>query len=166
VQKESAAMETTAFTWIINQKVGKRDTWLGPATLKHFPYLEGIDSAFEKLTENLRTEIVPSTEHNFHNIELIDTPGLTDGDLVYPYDVNAILTWIAHKVDLVFVFFDPHGQALCKRTKDVVDGTYVSLALSADRCTSNLEIKSNFKSCVVSAAITKSGNKIKMHYCA
>ena len=66
----------------------------------------------------------------------------------YPYPVNDILEWLGNKVDLIFgmilfhnhiipsplpslfrhyhhhalplVCFDPHGQALCARTMDVV----------------------------------------------
>eukprot|EP00455_Lapot_gusevi_P000627 TRINITY_DN10290_c0_g1_i11.p1 TRINITY_DN10290_c0_g1~~TRINITY_DN10290_c0_g1_i11.p1 ORF type:complete len:486 (-),score=142.36 TRINITY_DN10290_c0_g1_i11:101-1486(-) len=117
IQKESAAMETTGFTWIVSGK--KRDTFKGVATKKYLGYVEGIEE-FKGVLENLYTEVVPSKERFFPMVDFIDTPGLTDGDLVYPYDINNILPWIASKVDLVFVFFDPHGQALCQRTKTVV----------------------------------------------
>ena len=39
----------------------------------------------------------------------------------YPFDVNDAILWMANMVDLVLVFFDPIGQALCKRTLDVVE---------------------------------------------
>jgi hypothetical protein len=40
----------------------------------------------------------------------------------YPFDVNEAILWMADMVDLILVFFDPIGQALCKRTLDVVEG--------------------------------------------
>jgi len=36
------------------------------------------------------------------------------------YDIDNVLVKVADKVDLIFVFFDPHGQALCERTRRVV----------------------------------------------
>lgn len=54
-------------------------------------------------------------------VHFCDTPGLVDGDMKYPFDVNDAILWMADMVDLVLVFFDPIGQALCKRTLDVVE---------------------------------------------
>lgn len=75
----------------------------------------------------------------------VDTPGLVDGDMVYPFDVNSAITWLGmslllerpseaarflsvfsfscagEQADLIFVFFDPMGQALCKRTLNIVE---------------------------------------------
>ena len=82
-------METTDFTWIIAGK--KRDHFRGMATLKHLGYLEGMEK-FKNLLEHVRTEVVPaSSAHSFPCVELIDTPGLTDGDLVYPFDIDNII---------------------------------------------------------------------------
>ncbi|CAN7985446.1 unnamed protein product [Ixodes hexagonus] len=39
----------------------------------------------------------------------------------YPYDVNETLLWLGQMADLIFVFFDPIGQALCKRTLNLVE---------------------------------------------
>ena len=39
----------------------------------------------------------------------------------YPFDVNEAILWMSDLADLVLVFFDPIGQALCKRTLDVVE---------------------------------------------
>ena len=54
-------------------------------------------------------------------IHFCDTPGLVDGDMKYPFDVNEAILWMSDLADLVLVFFDPIGQALCKRTLDVVE---------------------------------------------
>lgn len=51
----------------------------------------------------------------------MDTPGLVDGDMVYPFDVNSAITSFGEQADLIFVFFDPMGQALCKRTLNIVE---------------------------------------------
>jgi hypothetical protein len=110
-------METTGFTWIISGK--GRDTHKGSATLKSLGYLKEI-TKFDNVLDNLITEVVPSKERLFPMVDFVDTPGLTDGGLIYPYDIDKICEWIADKVDLIFVFFDPHGQALCERTRRVV----------------------------------------------
>ena len=36
-------------------------------------------------------------------------------------DVNESILWLSELCDLVFVFFDPIGQALCKRTLNIVE---------------------------------------------
>lgn len=50
----------------------------------------------------------------------VDTPGLVDGDMKYPFDVDRAVIWLGGMADLVFVLFDPLGQALCKRTLNIV----------------------------------------------
>jgi len=49
-----------------------------------------------------------------------------DGKMVYPFDVNRTIIWLAQKVDLVFVFFDPMGQALCRRTLNILEALWSS----------------------------------------
>lgn len=39
----------------------------------------------------------------------------------YPFDVNRAILWLGDLADLIFVFFDPIGQALCKRTLNIVE---------------------------------------------
>merc|ERR1719239_944048 len=41
--------------------------------------------------------------------------------MCYPFDVNEAILWLAELTDMVFVFFDPIGQALCKRTLNLVE---------------------------------------------
>lgn len=39
----------------------------------------------------------------------------------YQFDVNEAILWLGDLSDLIFVFFDPIGQALCKRTLNIVE---------------------------------------------
>ena len=43
------------------------------------------------------------------------------GELHYPYDIEKAILWLGDTADLIFVFFDPIGQALCKRTLNLVE---------------------------------------------
>ena len=54
-------------------------------------------------------------------MDLVDTPGLVDGNVAYPFDVNRVIAEMADIVDLILVFLDPQGQALCSRTMEVVE---------------------------------------------
>ena len=61
-----------------------------------------------------------SKMRNFEQIVFIDTPGLADGGLQYKFDVEGVYEWFAKHVDLVAVFLDPVGQALCHRTNVLI----------------------------------------------
>jgi GTPase Era involved in 16S rRNA processing len=76
---------------------------------------------FPGLLNNLSIKTVPSKERNFQNIVFIDTPGLADGNLKYKFDVDAVYKWFAKHCDIVFVFLDPIGQALCAKTNALVN---------------------------------------------
>lgn len=65
-------------------------------------------------------QVSPSQQRKFQLVTLIDSPGLVDGGSKYPFDVEKTLLTLGKSVDLIFVFFDPIGQALCKRTLAVV----------------------------------------------
>lgn len=39
----------------------------------------------------------------------------------YPFDVQEAILWLADHADLILIFFDPIGQATCKRTMNVVE---------------------------------------------
>ena len=62
------------------------------------------------LVEYLSTEISTSKQKKFPLVTFVDTPGLVDGDMNYPFDVNEAILWLGNLVDLIFVFFDPIGQ--------------------------------------------------------
>jgi hypothetical protein len=51
--------------------------------------------------------------------------GLVDGALKYPYPVEDVIYFLAETADLILAFFDPMGQALCKRTMTVVEKLYI-----------------------------------------
>ncbi|XP_078451353.1 uncharacterized protein LOC144719365 isoform X1 [Lampetra planeri] len=73
------------------------------------------------VSEYLCTEISTSKQKKFSLVTFIDTPGLVDGDMKYPFDVDKALLGLGELSDLLFVFFDPMGQALCKRTLNIVE---------------------------------------------
>ncbi|XP_071448885.1 sarcalumenin-like isoform X2 [Hetaerina americana] len=118
VQRTGVAIETKGFTIVTSGK--KRDSLLGNATLHLFPHFKPI-SQFKGVTDFLSTEVSTSKQKKFSLVSFVDTPGLVDGDLNYPFDVQGALQWLGSMADLVFVFFDPIGQALCKRTLNVVE---------------------------------------------
>ena len=58
----------------------------------------------------MTTEVTTSKHKKFSLVTFIDTPGLVDGDMKYPFDVNKSILWIGENIaDLIFVFFDPIG---------------------------------------------------------
>lgn len=46
------------------------------------------------VTDYLTTEISTSRSRKFNLVTFIDTPGLVDGDMHYPFDVNETLLWL------------------------------------------------------------------------
>ena len=61
----------------------------------------------------LPLQVCTSREKLFGMITFIDTPGLVDGSFQYPFPVEDAIVAVAKHVDLIYVFFDPIGQALC-----------------------------------------------------
>lgn len=118
VQKTGVAIETQGFTIVTSGK--KRESLLGTATFHLFPYLRPLQD-LEGVSEYVTTEISTSKQKKFNLVNFIDTPGLVDGDMLYPFDVNQSIEYLGSLCDLVFVFFDPIGQALCKRTLGIVE---------------------------------------------
>uniref|UniRef100_UPI00398F8600 uncharacterized protein isoform X1 n=2 Tax=Pristiophorus japonicus TaxID=55135 RepID=UPI00398F8600 len=118
IQKTGVAIETQGFTFVTSGQ--RREYLTGSATLhlySHFrPLLE-----FQGVSNYLTTKISSSKQRKFSLVMFIDTPGLVDGDMNYPFDVNNVFVWLGEQADLIFVFFDPMGQALCKRTLNVVE---------------------------------------------
>ncbi|XP_077508886.1 uncharacterized protein LOC144120415 isoform X3 [Amblyomma americanum] len=80
-----------------------------------------VENCASGVVDYLTTEISTSRQKRFSLVTFIDTPGLVDGDMKYPYDVNKTILWLGQMADLIFVFFDPIGQALCKRTLNIVE---------------------------------------------
>lgn len=118
VQKAGVALETSGFTFVCSGK--KRSTLTGEATIRLYPHMDGLNRC-AGVANCIRTEIVESTVRSFPMVTFIDTPGLIDNNIDYPYDVDAALLWLARSADLVFVFLDPMGQALCKHLMNVTE---------------------------------------------
>ncbi|CAK8690841.1 uncharacterized protein LOC143449129 [Clavelina lepadiformis] len=119
VQKTGVAIETQGFTIVTSGK--KRESLTGNATFHLYPHLQPLQD-MQGVMDYISTEITTSKQKKFSLVTFIDTPGLVDGDMKYPFDVNKSITWIGENIaDLIFVFFDPIGQALCKRTLNIVE---------------------------------------------
>lgn len=119
VQKTGVAIETQGFTIVTSGR--KRESLTGNATLHLYEHLQPLQN-LEGVIEYMSTEITTSKQKKFNLVNFIDTPGLVDGDMKYPFDVNKAILWLGENIaDLIFVFFDPIGQALCKRTLNIVE---------------------------------------------
>lgn len=46
------------------------------------------------VTDYLSAEISTSKQKKFSLVTFVDTPGLVDGDMVYPFSVNSAITWL------------------------------------------------------------------------
>ncbi|CAD5120755.1 DgyrCDS9315 [Dimorphilus gyrociliatus] len=118
IQKTGVAIETQGFTFVTSGR--KRESLTGNATLVLYPHFEPLKK-IEGVVDYLTTEISTSKQKKFNLVTFVDTPGLVDGDMKYQFDVNKSILWLGDLSDLIFVFFDPIGQALCKRTLNLVE---------------------------------------------
>ncbi len=55
---------------------------------------------FLGVMEYLSTEVSTSRSRRFNLVTFIDTPGLVDGDMNYPFDVNETLLWLGKYMDM------------------------------------------------------------------
>ncbi|XP_071946294.1 uncharacterized protein [Antedon mediterranea] len=118
VQRTGVAIETQGFTFVTSGR--KRESLTGNATLHLYPHFKEL-AKIDGVVEYLNTEITTSKQKKFSLVTFVDTPGLVDGDMKYPFDVDKSILWLGNLADLIFVFFDPIGQALCKRTLNIVE---------------------------------------------
>ncbi|XP_071849199.1 uncharacterized protein [Apostichopus japonicus] len=118
VQRTGVAIETQGFCFVTSGR--KRESLTGNATLHLYPHFKEL-AKLEGVVEYLNTEISTSKQKKFSLVTFVDTPGLVDGDMKYPFDVDQAILWLGDLADLIFVFFDPIGQALCKRTLNIVE---------------------------------------------
>lgn len=123
VQSTGIAIETSHFTMI---KYGEKELELkSEGTMALYPFLREIMNASEKevygkFFSNLTTKVCTKRSKNFEHIDFIDTPGLSDGNLKYGCDIIEMMKWVSNFVDLILVFLDPIGQALCTKTMDMI----------------------------------------------
>ncbi|XP_016339624.1 uncharacterized protein LOC107687000 [Sinocyclocheilus anshuiensis] len=118
IQRTGVAIETQGFSFVTSGR--KRESLMGNATLHLYPHFKPLQE-FKGLSEYLGTEICTSRQKRFSLVTFVDTPGLVDGDMKYPFDVDQAILWLGELCDLILVFFDPMGQALCKRTLNIVE---------------------------------------------
>ncbi|KAM9844311.1 uncharacterized protein ACBR49_013411 [Aulostomus maculatus] len=118
VQRTGVAIETQGFSFVTSGR--KRESLTGNATLHLYPHFKPLQE-FKGVSEYLSTEICTSRQKRFSLVTFVDSPGLVDGDMKYPFDVDEVLLWLGDLCDLILVFFDPMGQALCKRTLNIVE---------------------------------------------
>lgn len=119
LQSTGVAVESQGFT-VVTSGERKDRIKAGPA-LEMKPHLAGLEK-FQNCLSKFDVQVSTSRARDFSNIDFIDTPGLLDGNVGYPIDVQEVMMYIASRSDLVFVFMDPVGQALCTRTMAVVEG--------------------------------------------
>ncbi|XP_072164536.1 uncharacterized protein [Diadema setosum] len=118
VQRTGVAIETQGFSFVTSGR--KRESLTGNATLHLYPHFKEL-AKLDGVVEYLNTEVITSKQKKFSLVTFVDTPGLVDGDMKYPFDVKESILWLGDLADLIFVFFDPIGQALCKRTMNIVE---------------------------------------------
>ncbi|XP_048868826.1 uncharacterized protein LOC125741665 isoform X2 [Brienomyrus brachyistius] len=118
ILRTGVAIETQGFSFITSGR--KRESLTGNATLHLYPHFKPLQE-FAGVSEYLSTEICTSRQKRFSLLTFVDSPGLVDGDMKYPFDVDQALLWLGNLCDLILVFFDPMGQALCKRTLSIVE---------------------------------------------
>lgn len=124
IAKTNVSIETVDINLIMH---GSRNTELsGINTMQEWPFLKELyeraskKERFKGLLKNLSIKTSTSEARNFENIVFIDTPGLADGGLQYKFDVDNVYSWFAKHCDLVLVFLDPVGMALCTKTTDFI----------------------------------------------
>ena len=133
-QSVGVAMETQNIELVM---FGKEEISLnGETTLHIVPSLQCLNR-ISGLEPYLKTHICPSHNSTFHKLCFIDTPGLVDGTLGYPFDINAALVELGCSADLIFIFFEPVGQTLCKRTMSIIE------QLQDHKCTSKMHFIMN-----------------------
>lgn len=124
IQSTGIAIETSHFTMVTH---GEKAIELSTeGTLSMYPFLREIMSRSDKTTygtffANLNTKISSKKERKFDKIDFIDTPGLTDGNVRYNCDIIEMMKWVSEFVDLILVFLDPVGQALCMKTMEMIE---------------------------------------------
>ncbi|XP_042561164.1 uncharacterized protein LOC122130519 isoform X2 [Clupea harengus] len=89
IQKTGVAIETQGFTFITSGR--KRESLTGNATLHLYPHFRPL-LEFKGVTDYLSAEISTSKQKKFSLVTFVDTPGLVDGDMIYPFEVNNAIT--------------------------------------------------------------------------
>ena len=123
VQGTGVAVESQGFTVISSGKKDEDAPIRGRAMLEHpnYKHLTTLPEVFgASILDSVELRVSSSQAKDFALVDFVDTPGCVDGNVEYPFDVNNVMKYFADHSDLIFVYLDPIGQALCKRTMDVV----------------------------------------------
>jgi len=124
IQQTRVSIETIEINMVMHGQ--KQSELSGHNVMSQIPFMKELfdkktkTERFPGLLNNLTVRTSTSTAKNFKNIVFIDTPGLADGGLNYKFDVEEVYAWFAKHCDLICVFLDPIGQALCQRTNNLV----------------------------------------------
>jgi len=78
-------VESQGFTIVTQGQ--RKDLVKGDSAIELKPYLRGIQK-FTGVMEHLEVRVSTSDAKEFSTIDFLDTPGLIDGEVRYPFDVN------------------------------------------------------------------------------
>ncbi|GIQ85735.1 hypothetical protein KIPB_007455, partial [Kipferlia bialata] len=114
-QPFGVALTTTKITYVCS---GNQDAQLDNKSETLFPELRPLYEEVSGLSNHIQTR-------TFHAETpcpylFIDTPGTVDTQVSYGYDVDTAICSLASTCDVILVFLDPTGQALCQHTLDVI----------------------------------------------
>ncbi|XP_058261910.1 uncharacterized protein LOC131363417 isoform X1 [Hemibagrus wyckioides] len=113
--------KTQGFTFVTSRS--KRMSLTSNETFRLYPHFKRLQEV-KGVSEYVSAEICTSRQKHFSLVTFVDTPGLVDGDMKYPFDVDQAILQLGDVCDLILVFFDPMGQALCRRTLNIVEQLY------------------------------------------
>ncbi|EER15555.1 hypothetical protein Pmar_PMAR016240 [Perkinsus marinus ATCC 50983] len=100
VQKVGAALETTGFTIVTAGSQTGREL-NGESTMLLYPHLKSLIDRDPRMLSHLVTKTVLPSEAVapfLSMLDIIDTPGLADGGLEYPYDVVAAIEFFGKEL--------------------------------------------------------------------
>lgn len=63
----------------------------------------------------LSAEISTSKQKKFSLVTFVDTPGLVDGDMIYPFDVNSAITWFGRPWQLGSISRPGNAGIFCSK---------------------------------------------------
>jgi len=107
IQSTGVAVESQGFT-IIRSGTDEQDV-KGEGALVDNEHIKAVTARLpaddrQRFIDHLSMLVRRSTAKDFPRIDLIDTPGLVDGHVVYPFDVNRVIGELASIADLILVF--------------------------------------------------------------
>ncbi|RLN71793.1 hypothetical protein BBJ28_00025477 [Nothophytophthora sp. Chile5] len=102
VQRTGVTIDAQGFSIVTSGSKKTLAPVKGDSTIMLYPYLQPLQEKFgHPLLENLQTRVSVSTEHELSMVDFIDSPGLVDSDIAYPFDVNEAIVYYLAKTDTV-----------------------------------------------------------------